>query len=405
MTCWVLALTVGTFWLVKQFPSTCGPVQIGLTSTQLEKIMFVDSRDATQYRSKCGKNWQQMFVAWEQRQRAAINGDTAVKAIVWRCRRFCGGFGDRQRGILTSFLLALVTDRAFFIDSEIPVPLQHYFHVATPDLHWTFDDSLLNGRQHIEEDFRNAFPAVGDFASANLSYYDPYDVVIQLNNFWQPLGILRNPSLKSAQLLRSYEDHVLAGCILNYLLVPSRDLQTLVSNSKKEAEKSDRHMMALQIRTGDSQFKNDTVMDTVTRYFSDCITSIQRISRSKYTIFLTTDSDAIQKRFRAAHADLKVFDGEIVHVDGAFGSADSSASAFRKIVLDHMMISQAKTLILSRSGFGEMAALRGFKPYHTPLKCDLMPHYNFPSQEPQGVPATNISSLEELFSGFQAAVH
>ena len=402
MACMASLVTILTVWRASLTKPCCS--QNALRSAQLEEIMFVDAADASEYRNKCGWNWHHLFAAWEHNQRAALRGDSAIKTIVWRCRQLCGGLGDRQRGILTSFALALVMNRAFFIDSENPVPLQHYFRVATPDLHWTFDQSLLEGREVIEEDFLNALPPVGDFASANLSYYDAYDVVIQHNNFWQPLRILQNPSLSSGHLLRSYEDHILAGCILNYLLVPTRDLQMTIHNSKQQMTKDKKFMLALQIRTGDSQFKNDTVLEIVARHFTDCVSYIQQASKIRYKIFLTTDADEIEQKLRATHADLITFNGQIVHIDGAFGSADSPAASFRKVILDHIMISQATALVLSRSGFGEMAAVRGFRPYHTPVTCEFVPHYMFPSKEPQGVPAKDINSVEELFSGFEAAL-
>ena len=36
---------------------------------------------------------------------------------------YCGGHGDRLNGMLGAFVLALLSDRAFFIDSQRPVPL------------------------------------------------------------------------------------------------------------------------------------------------------------------------------------------------------------------------------------------------------------------------------------------
>ena len=47
------------------------------------------------------------------------------RILVYRCSSmgFCGGHGDRLNGILSMFLLALVTKRAFYIDSPRPLPL------------------------------------------------------------------------------------------------------------------------------------------------------------------------------------------------------------------------------------------------------------------------------------------
>ncbi|CAE8610842.1 unnamed protein product, partial [Polarella glacialis] len=35
----------------------------------------------------------------------------------------CGGHGDRTNGILSAFVLAILTSRAFFIDADSPLPL------------------------------------------------------------------------------------------------------------------------------------------------------------------------------------------------------------------------------------------------------------------------------------------
>jgi len=52
-------------------------------------------------------------------------GATAPRALVYVCNPFslCGGHGDRTNGILSAFVLALLTSRAFFIDLDSPLPL------------------------------------------------------------------------------------------------------------------------------------------------------------------------------------------------------------------------------------------------------------------------------------------
>jgi len=386
-------------WVVRQgFDLRSSPAgQPGeCDSKHLERVMFADESQAVNYRQHCGSNWHVLFSAWEQRQRRALNGDPAVKSIVWRCTGLCGGLGDRQRGILTSFALALVTNRAFFIDSQEPVPIQQYFHVACPRVHWNFDESLVEGRTYMEENFLNAFPNIGDFATANLSYYDPYDVVIQLNNFWQPFNVLRNPSVEASHL-HSYDAHVLAGCVLNYLLVPRYELQRQVASMFR----ANSRIVAAQIRTGDSQVKNTTVLGDLLQHFRVCIDRIRNRSSNTSILFLTSDSDEVHRNLSAAYPNVLTFPGQITHIDGAFGKPHSPAKAFEKVVLDHVTLSRADYLVISRSGFGEMAAVRGFQSYYTPVTCDFdnpVEHFSFPTSEPQALPATEINSVTEIFS-------
>jgi hypothetical protein len=49
--------------------------------------------------------------------------------LLYRCNGFCGGLGDRVRGVLTTFYMALVTGRCFGTQWEHPVPISQYFHI------------------------------------------------------------------------------------------------------------------------------------------------------------------------------------------------------------------------------------------------------------------------------------
>jgi hypothetical protein len=55
---------------------------------------------------------------------------------------------DRMRGIVTSFLLAVLTNRAFLIDHPVPVHLAKFFESS---LNWEFNASLIEGMNRIEE--------------------------------------------------------------------------------------------------------------------------------------------------------------------------------------------------------------------------------------------------------------
>ena len=367
---------------------------------QLESRMFINSTDMARFRSMCGSNWHRLFLAWEQVQGRALSGDKATKLVVWRCPGRCGGLGDRQRGILTSFTLALVTGRAFFIDSQHPVPLHRYFRLANPNLHWIYNEQLLKGRSHNVESFSNAAPTIGDYASANLSLYDSFEVLIQENNYWRPFSILNNPSMTHLQPLKTFQEHTLAGCMLNYLLVPDHDIQLQIETTRQSLEQADKQMLAVQIRTGDSQAKNTTVLDSLCDIFQACVNDIQKAHQGRYRLFLTSDSEYVVERLSANNGHVLQFAGEISHPDGQFGGQQNPDDSFRKLVLDHIMLSSADQLLISRSGFAEVAALRGFKPYYSPLQCVVgkpVPHYVFPLVNPLAVPAHDVQTVDEVF--------
>ncbi len=366
----------------------------------LEAIMFPNQVDAARYRRMCGSNWHRLFQAWETQQKLALSGDGAIKLVIWRCPQACGGLGDRQRGILTSFTLALVLGRAFFIDSESPIPLRYFFRPASPELHWIYDSTFIEDRTVIEEFFSHAAPPIGDYASANLSYYDSYDVVIQENNYWQPFSILQNAAIRHLTPLSPHEDHILAGCILNYLLVPNLHIQLHIQHILQKVQARAQSLIAVQVRTGDSRAKNLTMLDDVYHIFQSCVERIRHQDKVNYSVFVTSDSEYIMNKFAVDEPNLMSFAGKISHPDGQFGMPDDPDAAFRKLVLDHIMLSKAQQLLISRSGFAELAAVRGFKSYYTPLHCRLdsiVPHYEFPFANPLAVPGHALNTVAEIF--------
>ena len=46
-----------------------------------------------------------------------------VPSLIYVCDKLCGGVGDRMSGIMSAFYLAVVLDRAFFIEYMSPFPL------------------------------------------------------------------------------------------------------------------------------------------------------------------------------------------------------------------------------------------------------------------------------------------
>lgn len=364
----------------------------------LLNIMFTDTADMRRYQYHCGYDWHQLFEQWEQRQHLAMNNRSGVKSVVWRCEEHCGGLGDRWRGLLTSFMLALVTKRAFFIDNEQPVPLRNYFAVANPALHWVFDDDMLKNKTVLHEHIIDS-PSIGDYASANLSEYDQFDVLIQRNTFYHPFHILKN-DIAIGTVLNKYEDHTLAGCILNYLLVPAKSLQVKIQNTRNSVLEAKGEIIGLQIRTGDGQTKDSEVMSGLVKAFDQCVQAITKGSELPFRLFFTTDFDNITSMFQATRVNMLTFDGPPFHIDGEFGTPTNLDKAFQKVVLDHLMISYSNRVIISRSGFAELAVLRSFHSYFTPVNCHVrkpIEHYSFPEKNPSSVPSTP-KDVESVFS-------
>ncbi|CAF1473959.1 unnamed protein product [Didymodactylos carnosus] len=52
------------------------------------------------------------------------NWTNNCSTLIYSCIRECGGWGDRQRGLESAFLLALITDRRFMIEMNFPCDIR-----------------------------------------------------------------------------------------------------------------------------------------------------------------------------------------------------------------------------------------------------------------------------------------
>ncbi len=110
--------------------------------------------------------------------------------------------------------------------------------------------------------------------------------------------------------------------------------------------KERKELVALQIRTGDGQAKNNNVLTELVDRIQKCIGNITCTS-SGFRLFLTTDSQEVVQLLQNSYPDLLLFPGQIFHIDGDFGTPKDMDSAFRKVILDHMLLSRASKVKLS----------------------------------------------------------
>jgi len=304
---------------------------------------------------KNGK-WREALTRFESTQKRFIEGDPNTKAIVWVCdaKHICGGFGDRVRGLVTTFLIALVTDRAFFIDSVSPEPLANYFQFETKDRTITWDWRVFNStnrrmighRSIVEETVVDlVYTEEPRYLAENLKETVKEDIWIIRTNLQLHEAIMFNPHYKNLlidnfQLNVSHIDDkpedpqnrrnnfeggaILSGCVINYILSPTLRLRTLVDDLKKrlhhsEGKTSSERMIVIgiQVRVGDAGWESkgslqqDLFDDSKFSYFWKCASFIEshvvstrrqlNLPEPNFKWFLTCDSSALvqqaQKQF------------------------------------------------------------------------------------------------------------
>jgi hypothetical protein len=302
-------------------------------------------------------------------------------ALVYKCHTQCGGLGDRFKGIITVFLLAVLTNRAFLIEHPTPANLADFQDFSNSTISWNYDAKLVEGmdddsswewtvdhyksqqERYMTDDFKHTITSKVHYMMTNLP--------IQQYLTW-------NPYLED-ELRKYHFDQVnyldLPGCAMKFLFQPTLRLQQAVDQVMKDIfEKY--HVIGIHIRTGgDGQWIDDhRVPKSEVDYFWNCARKIEREQNLGKPVkwFVASDSEEILKQTESMFGD-KVFhaSGSVIHVDRSGASGDIGSEGLLRTLVDIMILSECHDLIVSRSNLADIAALRGFsRAFVYPGECE-----------------------------------
>ncbi|CAF4166939.1 unnamed protein product, partial [Adineta steineri] len=132
-----------------------------------------------------------------------ITNSSAEKAMIYSCKSFCGGWGDRLRGITSVYILALLTHRRFMIDMNYPCPIAQ---ALEPNLvNWTYiQHTSPKNRTRLSINTVPSWPATARTIMANtvksedfVKQWSAYDEVWISTNSDYMTPALHNPYLSS----------------------------------------------------------------------------------------------------------------------------------------------------------------------------------------------------------------
>ncbi|XP_045156884.2 uncharacterized protein LOC123523229 [Mercenaria mercenaria] len=286
------------------------------------------------------------------------------KFIVYSCdySRSCGGLGDRQRGIVSLFLLALLTSRAFVISSEKPCALEN---VLKPHLYdWSVCKSFVNTIETKDSKMFDFVDRAKLFnANQNFDKWRWKVVFIKINFhlFYQ---------LRKRKDVRDHIDWLVhmskwkaVNTVLQILFKPTQTSLDYLQQFDKHEVKG-KTLVCSHIRTGknpsipeDSLFRTKPDETIIFDFLKKYIVS------SKYVLYLATDSDSIRQAFFKMFENSIKMNITIVHIDrlGKYEMFQKQACEGLKFaVIEQYILSVCDILILTKSGFGTTAAyIRG----------------------------------------------
>jgi hypothetical protein len=135
------------------------------TTTLLNKASSIYTPQLyTQYDDVCHPVFNALHAHFMPRQVQFTRREKRVKAYVWECQGECEGFGDRITGMVSTFMLAVLDDRAFFIDHHKPQQLGNFYGFRSnlsEKASWVYQEELTQGLTVGREYTINNYKAMG----------------------------------------------------------------------------------------------------------------------------------------------------------------------------------------------------------------------------------------------------
>mmetsp|Transcript_25928 Transcript_25928/g.46796 ORF Transcript_25928/g.46796 Transcript_25928/m.46796 type:complete len:421 (-) Transcript_25928:25-1287(-) len=277
-----------------------------------------------------------------------------VGKLIWSCPpdKRCGGYGDRMKGIMSGFLIALLTNREFGIYHTDPMELKD---VLQPTAHVKWDEYPENRSYAFR--IKDKPPKSGKDLISKLSDVVWFETNQDLVEYLQSLSVF-SPTLGRMGIgHRCIDLSCIYGCLFNTLFTVG---EVLKSNMTQTSARHPR-FVSVQIRTGGGEVSGWADPMRTSHYVCDkmwdVVDDFRKSKCPKCHIFLTTDSASQQ---RAAQ---KRYGSELFFVEGAITHSDRSSQAkaakgFPKVVMDNLLIGQAEFGVISNSGFSYTAVWR-----------------------------------------------
>ncbi|XP_067686786.1 uncharacterized protein [Haliotis asinina] len=276
------------------------------------------------------------------------------KFLVYLCnkQKLCGGWGVRQAGIISTFLLANLTNRIFKVSMTSPCKLQHF--LIPNQLNWIPDIEELRGKSlSVIHDVHNStFLDILRWKNFNIYYSQDIVFVRATMDF---TGILtQNPvyikqvSKITTQPSATFKDN------WNMLMAPSIQTQTVLQdilalNNRSISKYED--LICAHVKLGS---------DPPTEDVQNILQILQQWTRTNPKVFIATDSNDFRSISRSRFGD-RIIDsgGTVLNFDTERGTIDSCLG-LRTVILDQMILSRCKMLALSHGDVGRNTAfLRG----------------------------------------------
>lgn len=286
------------------------------------------------------------------------------KFLVYKCSKsLCGGWGDRLKGIVTSFLLALLTNRVFVIDMTKPCELEQF--LKHDIYNWA---TCINYTRSVAD----KTTVYATTARAFLKIIKRPDKATKWNN--QILTVTSNAYLIDALrrhrssfvrlkwLLKRPNEEIIY-LVLHTLFKAGEELSFDLNNFSAKYFKT-KHVVCSHIRVGKNPSNpNDSALPKGGPNTTTVLSFLTRFSQSdEYVIYIASDSEKIKADATRMYSNFINANRTIIHVDraGKGRTKGEICAGFYNVLFEQYLLVSCDTLVLTRSNFGATAAyIRG----------------------------------------------
>ncbi|CAH1776579.1 unnamed protein product, partial [Owenia fusiformis] len=323
-----------------------------VTRLQIQKIISTTNKPSTKTQT-ISKD--QLSGFNEILQARKVESD---KYIVYMCKNYCGGLGDRLKGIYSTFWLAMALKRKFRIISTNPCDLYNQLGENHEPWHGSITHDLKNRTIHMIDEYDKCGEPI--FGKGK-NFPEPV-VVIETNQGWttkfheEPYkSMLWNQGFN----ISHFTADEMFSSMYNHLFKLQLNLLKLLDEFIARAKsKPNVKLVCAQIRSGlnpsipeESRIRNKDEWFPVLWDFLSLYND-----SSKYSLFVTTDSQQIRENSQKLFPDIILdTDGDITHID-RFRNKTKACEGMEKTILDFSILANCDIIIVSRSNFGKYAS-------------------------------------------------
>ncbi|XP_033755998.1 uncharacterized protein LOC117338778 [Pecten maximus] len=264
----------------------------------------------------------------------------------------CGGWSDRLSGILSTFVIALLTKQRFLIHHNHSFLLEEF--LAPNEYDWRYNASISQKGNKANYDLMNKDSKKAKkylYGKKDLDkYFKSYVNLIHIN--WDFTEVFRaRPHIgRDVPWITKWHYADIYKEVYNYLFKPSERLSRALNSQKRRRSKT----ACAHVRIGKSENLPDDPprhresLDTLWNVFDD-------LDEDVYDLFIATDDESLLKRASGRYPNQIIeTDGQIGHIAKLKKGYNTEVSL--KMFLDFYMLINCDILILTESGFGMAAA-------------------------------------------------